>query len=128
MGAQQKKKPTTANQSLGGWGEEIAAEYLRGRGYRIVDRHWTARAAEIDIVAKEGDEYVFVEVKTRTSRRFGVPEASVSGHKLRHLIRSVQLYRAMHRILEKPCRIDVIAIEKDLHTGTHDVRHHRAAL
>lgn len=121
-------KDTSPKQTLGNWGEDIAAHYLSGLGFKIIDRHWTARAAEIDIVAKDGDEYVFVEVKTRTSRKFGIPEASVSGHKAHHLTRSVQLYLAKHRMLDKPYRIDVIAIEKDPVTGTHELRHLKAVL
>jgi len=122
------KATKNKSQSLGTWGEQVATEFLRGCGFQIIDRHWTARAAEIDIIAKDNDEYVFVEVKTRTSRRFGIPEASVSGHKAHHLIRSVELYRAKHKILDKPCRIDVIAIEKDRATGTHELRHLKAVL
>lgn len=123
-----RKATKDKNQSLGGWGEDQAAQYLRSLGFIIIDRHWTARAAEIDIVAKDSEEYVFVEVKTRTSRRFGIPEASVSGNKAHHLVRSVQLYLAKHRIVDAPYRIDVIAIEKDPVAGTHELRHLKAVL
>ncbi len=124
----QKAKGKTQKETLGGWGEDLAANYLRSLGYRIIKRHWTARAAEIDIIAREGNEYVFVEVKTRTSRKFGIPEASVSGFKAHHLIRSVHLYLAKHHILDKSYRIDVIAIEKDPVAGTHTLRHLKAVL
>lgn len=121
------KKQTSA-QTLGVWGEDIAANYLRTLGYTIITRHWTARAAEIDIIARDGNEYVFVEVKTRSSRVYGLPEESVSGAKMRHLFRSVHLYRLKHHIMNMPFRMDVVAIEKDLTTGTHELRHLKAVL
>lgn len=110
-------------QTLGNWGEDVATNYLRSLGYKIVARHWTARAAEIDIIAKEGDEFVFVEVKTRSSRFFGLPEESIYGHKVHRLIRAVELYRAKNRIVDKPYRIDAVAIERDPIDGTHELRH-----
>ncbi len=121
-------QPETGRQGLGAWGEDVAVAYLQKIGYRIIARHWLARAAEIDIVAKDKDEYVFIEVKTRSSRAFGLPEDAVSGFKVQRLVRGVELYRLKYAITAMPYRIDVVAIEKDPQTGTHELRHLKAVV
>lgn len=97
---------------LGGWGETMAAEYLVGIGYVILERNFRTQYGEIDLVAQIEDILVFVEVKTRTSRKFGYPEESISPKKKEHLLASAQAYVQSHQELERDWRIDVLAIEQ----------------
>lgn len=97
---------------LGGWGETIAAEYLAGKGYIILERNIRTQYGEIDLIALDKEILVFVEVKTRTSRKFGYPEEAISLKKKEHLLASAQAYLQTHQELERDWRIDVLAIER----------------
>ncbi len=112
-----------ARATLGKWGEDIAARFLIKKGYSILDRHWTSRIGELDIVAKKADDYIFVEVKTRSSNRFGLPEDAVYGHKQDRLRRMVELYLLKHRLHDVPYQIDTIAIEYEPKTKKTTIRH-----
>jgi putative endonuclease len=102
--------------SLGRQGEEIAAAYLEGMGYELVVRNWRTRAGELDIVAREGNWLVFVEVRTRRAAvdggtpALGIPEESVTPRKQMRLVAMSEAY-----LFEMPWqgtwRIDVIALE-----------------
>jgi len=74
--------------------EERACEYLRSKGYEIVVRNWRSRSGEIDIIAREGDVLVFVEVKSRSQRTHGGPEGSVDSPKQRRIISSARMFLA----------------------------------
>lgn len=95
---------------LGRLGEDLAARYLRGRGYEIIERNYRCQAGEIDIVAKDGSWLVFVEVRTRTGRYFGTPEESITPAKKAHLLLAAQTY-ADEKGWDGYWRIDVVAIE-----------------
>lgn len=99
------------NQRLGRRGERIAAWYLRLRGYRILARNYRTPYGELDLVARQGDEVVFVEVKTRTARTYGYPEEAVHAGKLRHIVAAAEVYRTRERRANQPFRIDVISVE-----------------
>lgn len=109
-----------AQQRVGRWGEQAAAEYLEKRGYVILARNFRAERGEVDIIAREGDALVFVEVKARSSNRYGYPEYSVSPKKRLHLLSAAEKY-----ILEHPefrtWRVDVIAVEGE--TGLPKITH-----
>lgn len=79
-------------QELGKLGEEQAAAYLQERGYRLLARNYRCRLGEIDIVAQDKDVLVFVEVRCRTSGRFGLPQESVQWRKQTRLRRAAQYY------------------------------------
>ncbi len=98
-------------QDLGRWGETIAEEFLVKQGYRIVARNARTPYGEIDLVARQGDATVFVEVKTRTSASYGFPEEAITVRKREHLIESSQAYLQEHPELDGDWRIDVIAIQ-----------------
>jgi putative endonuclease len=104
------KGPQAAGKKLGGWGEQRAAEYLETKGYRILDRNVRTPYGEIDLVAETNLQLVFVEVKTRSSTRFGQPEEAIDEDKLTHMIESAESYLIEHPNLEGDWRIDVIAI------------------
>jgi putative endonuclease len=109
------KMPDAKNnrrQKLGAWGEKVAATHLEAQGYQITARNWRCAQGEIDLIAKAGDELVFVEVKTRKGRAAGTPEEGLTRAKQRKLMKLAQLYVAEHD-LDVDWRIDLVAIELD---------------
>ncbi len=94
---------------LGKAGEDMAAEYLKKKGYRILERNWRFGRNEIDIVARDGNIVVIAEVKTRSSSFFAEPETAVTRDKQRILVRSANAYVRYNRI-NLEVRFDVIAI------------------
>ena len=97
------------NQKIGRWGEDTAAEYLRERGYEILDKNARTPYGEIDLVARRDELTVFVEVKTRTSRRFGLPEDAITPRKQAHMLAAAEHYAAEHEI--DSWQADVLAVE-----------------
>lgn len=97
------------NQRIGKWGEEVATEYLAGRGYEILARNARTPYGEIDIVAKQSEIVIFVEVKTRTSNKMGLPEESINARKRQHMLSAAEHYAAENEI--DHWQIDVISIE-----------------
>jgi putative endonuclease len=106
-------------------GEGLAAAFLRLKGYTIEARNWRCAFGEIDIVARDGDTLVFVEVKARRDRSAGTPEEAVDLRKRRRLVRLAQAYLARRTGPEQPCRFDVIAVETGRVLPT--IRHVRSA-
>jgi putative endonuclease len=100
---------------LGQWGESVAATHLEAQGYRVVERNWRCSLGEIDIVAQDGEVLVFVEVKTRQSINFGLPEESITPRKAQRLIDLGVQYCADHALDDVEWRIDLVAIEIDNH-------------
>lgn len=98
-------------QLVGKFGEDLAAKYLKKIGYKIIERNFRIRGGEIDIIAKDGDTLVYIEVKTRTSSNFGTAEESVNFYKLRFLERAAKFYRLQRKSLPEQERIDVVAID-----------------
>lgn len=94
---------------MGKRGEEIARRYLRDHGYRIVARNWRCRFGEIDIIARDEEMLVFIEVKTRTGTGFGGAEGAVTPHKQARLIAAARSYMSEVRT-ELAMRFDVVAI------------------
>jgi putative endonuclease len=107
--------------SLGRKGEELALDFLKKQGYRIIERNYRCRAGEIDIVAKEGSSLAFVEVKTRQSTHFGLPEEAVSYEKRHHLTRAASVYLIHHHIKEAKCRFDVVSVLMN-ESGVKEIR------
>lgn len=97
------------NQRVGKWGEQVAVETLLARGCEVVGRNVRTPYGEIDIVAKQGDTIIFVEVKTRTSNTMGLPEDSITARKREHMIACAEHYAMEHEI--DGWQIDVISIE-----------------
>lgn len=102
-------------------GEDIAAEFLKKKGFKIIDRNFRIRGGEIDIVALENDTLVFVEVKTRTSERFGSALEAITPWKLRALIKTAEFYKLKHRGLPDAMRIDAVAIMLDYDNSVKDI-------
>lgn len=91
-------------------GEERAVEYLRARGYVVIERNFRCRVGEIDIVARDGDALVFVEVRTRADDRFGTALETVTPAKQRRVARVAEVYLTMRRLHAAVCRFDVVGI------------------
>ena len=91
-------------------GEECAADWLAKEGYVILERRFRCPMGEIDIIARQGRIIVFVEVKTRSSARYGTGSEAISRWKERHLISAATLYCKRFHLEEVPCRFDVISI------------------
>jgi len=97
--------------ALGALGEKRAREFLKKRGYRIVETNFRCREGEIDIIARDKDYLVFVEVRTRTGSQFGTPEESITFAKREKLTSVALAYLQTHKNLPSLWRFDVVAIE-----------------
>lgn len=109
----------SANQrrQLGAFGESAARAYLIRQGYTLLAANWRCRAGELDLIARTGDQVVFVEVRTRRCGSAGTPEESLTPQKRERLARLAWHYFASQGIEDPPpWRIDLIAIEVD-HAG-----------
>jgi putative endonuclease len=95
---------------LGREGEDRAASYLVKRGYRILERNYSTRQGEIDLIALDRDEVVFVEVKTRTNDAYGSPEHAVNRRKQGRMIKAALGYIKSRKLHQVPCRFDVVAV------------------
>lgn len=101
------------NLGTGALGEELAANYLIARGYQILERNFRCKGGEVDIVVRApGSEkcLVFVEVKTRRSLTYGVPQLAVTPFKQRQISKAALTWIAKHRLHDHNARFDVIAI------------------
>lgn len=113
--------PTTNKREQGTAGEDVAVQFLEKNGYKILERNYRFERAEIDIIAQDGEELVFVEVKTRRSDSYGAPEDAVTEEKQEQIRAAAEGYLYQHDIDNRPCRFDIVAIEfKD---GKRELRH-----
>ena len=102
---------TMQRQALGKSGEDAAVAELERRGYAILARRYRAPQGEIDIVARDGETIVFVEVKAKETVEFGTAAEAVTAHKQRKVISVAVDYLARHRLIRSPCRFDVVTID-----------------
>jgi putative endonuclease len=100
------------NRSVGSLGEEIAANYLTARGFRILERNFRCKGGEVDIIARDpGDKsLVFIEVKTRRGLTYGVPQLAVTPFKQRQISKAALTWLSKNRLHDTNARFDVIAI------------------
>ena len=111
-------KPLTFRRIRGNFGEEAAAKFLRKSNYRIVERNFSALGCEIDLIVKNRDFLVFVEVKTRkldpsAETVYTKPAAAVDLEKQQHIIKAAKCYLAQGKPKEKKCRFDVVEVYLD---------------
>ena len=99
--------------TTGELGELVAQEYLKKKGYRIIETNYRTRYGELDIVARNKNTLVFTEVRTKTSLNFGIPEESITPTKSRHLAAAANIYRQHHEKLPENWRIDFISVLLD---------------
>jgi putative endonuclease len=98
------------NREKGKLGEELAVQELEKKGYQILERNFSTRFGEIDIIAKDGEVVVFVEVKAKTGILMGTPEEMIDASKLKRVENMAYVYLGQQKAL---CRIDVVAIVLD---------------
>lgn len=94
---------------LGQYGEKLARKFLKKQGYKILGRNYRTKAGEIDIIARDKESLVFVEVKTRSDSSFGHPEMNVHPKKLQNFRAASQLY-ILENNIRKPFQLDVVSI------------------
>lgn len=104
---------TRARRRLGEVGEEAAVNYLGRLGYQILARNYCCPLGEIDIVARDGNTTVFVEVRLKTSYTFGTAEESITTRKAQRLKRLALYYLQKNGLLHSSCRIDLLAIKAE---------------
>ncbi|MEE9583541.1 MAG: YraN family protein [Dehalococcoidales bacterium] len=104
---------STKRRDTGRLGEGLAREFLKKRGFRIVESNYRCPEGEIDIIARHKDVLIFIEVRTKTGPEFGSPEESITGAKKKRLIATAYHYRQAHASLPPLWRIDFVAVELD---------------
>ena len=114
----------TFNKTLGAFGESEAEKYLKKNGYKILEKNYRySRLAEIDIIAKDKDTIVFVEVKTRSNLKFGHPFEAINKTKLQHIFQAGLFYLQNTKEKYKNYRIDIVAIIKETNEKTQKIEH-----
>ena len=101
---------TEARLALGKKGEAAARAFLERRGVHILAANYACAAGEIDLIGREREAILFIEVKTRTSEAFGPPQLAVHQRKQRQIVRAAQWFLAERRMPEVACRFDVLAV------------------
>jgi putative endonuclease len=109
----------------GAAGESLACRYLQARGFAVVARNFRCRSGEVDVVARQGDTTVFVEVKERRGRSHGQAYEAVTFGKRRRIIRAARLFAAARGLSDTPLRFDVVSI--DWVDGEPHIRHEPGA-
>lgn len=112
----------------GNMGERLAADFLKNKGYRILETNYRCRSGEIDIVAGKGNCLVFVEVRTRSNLDFGTPEESITPAKMLRMERAAEYYLQAHDGLPEEWRVDLVAIEMDRDHKVRRIGHIENAL
>lgn len=101
---------TARTKNLGNAGEIFAANYLEQIGYKILEKNFRVRSAEIDIIAEIDGLIVFVEVKTRSDTKHGLPAEAVNFRKQQKIIQAAGVFLQDEKYFDAPCRFDVIEI------------------
>lgn len=100
-----------STKNVGRTGENLAFEYIKKLGFKILARNYLIRGGEIDIVAKDGNELVFIEVKARYSHDYGLPQESITSWKIKSLKKTALFYIQKINWGSKPYRFDLVAID-----------------
>ena len=103
-------EPHNDNKTIGERGEAIAVAYLKGQKITIVERNFRCKCGEVDIIARDGKAFVFIEVKARRTLAFGPPQLAVTPFKQRQISKAALTWLAKNRLHEAAARFDVIAI------------------
>ena len=91
-------------------GEKFAQDYLRNKGYKILETNFYTKRGEIDIIAQKGNYIIFIEVKTRTNMKYGTPAMAVNSTKKKHIKFAAKIYLSLNKIKEQDVRFDVIEV------------------
>lgn len=104
-------------------GEDIAAKFLKEKGYKIIERNFRKGYGEIDIIAIHKNILVFIEVKTRTSNKFGTPFEAITYFKLKTLVKTAEFYKVLNPKLPESMRIDAVSILLDNFGNVSNIEH-----
>ena len=117
------------NQNIGKLGENIAVKYLENLKYKIIERNYSCRQGEIDIIVYDvlSKEIVFIEVKTRTNFIYGSPSESVTENKQKHIYKTAEYYVYKNKIKNVAIRFDIIEIKIDMKNKIYSINHIRNA-
>jgi putative endonuclease len=115
----------TYQKHIGDRGEQIAVRFLQEKGYRYLEKNYTSRYGELDLVMMDFDVVVFVEVKTRTSQTFGFPEEAVTPVKLERIVNAGLEWLQSHPDLPDDWRVDVIAVQLDRQGALTEINHYQ---
>ncbi len=102
----------TTTTRFGQKGEDLALDYLQKKGYHFITRNFRRTHGEIDLIMEDGNTLVFVEVKSRTNRRYGEPKEAVTPFKQQHIKYTAKSFLYAHRITDKSIRFDVVEVMK----------------
>jgi len=102
-----------SSKTIGDQGEDAACKYIEQKGSQVLERNFHSQQGEIDIVARDGDQLVFVEVKNYSYRSYGSPLGSVRKSKRESIIHAARTYLYKNKIKNRYCRFDVVAIYRD---------------
>lgn len=100
-----------STKQTGNLGEDIACQYLKKHGYKILERNFRIRGGEIDIVCKDGEYLAFVEVKTRYSHEYGLPIESMTSWKIKALLKTALFYVRKINWEDKGYRLDLVTVD-----------------
>ena len=106
---------------FGNTGENLATDYLEKQGYTILERNFYCKQGEIDIIAKDKNEIVFIEVKSRSNKLFGIPSEAVTKQKIRHLFRTARYFLYKNKMINEYIRFDVVEIL--IKSGKFNINH-----
>lgn len=108
--------------NIGTMGETIAERFIRKCGYLVLEQNYYTKMGEIDIIAKDDDYIVFIEVKTRYNNKFGTPAESITYYKQSRIYKTAQVYIMLKKLNGFSIRFDVIEINIDKNTGNYKLR------
>ena len=115
-------------QEVGKLGESLAKQHLVAKGYVVLCQNWRAKDGEIDLIVKDEEQIVFVEVKTRTSHAYGWPEESITPSKRRHMQKAAWEYLDAQKMMDADWRMDVIAIDLTSSGNLERLEHYQYAV
>lgn len=99
------------NTKTGNYGEDLACKFLKNKGYSVIERNYRIRGGEIDIVAREGDTLIFIEVKTRWSHEYGPPVESMTPWKIKALLKTAKFYVQKISWGDREYRLDFVGVD-----------------
>jgi putative endonuclease len=108
------------SRAAGASAEALASQYLVHKGFRVLDRNFTVKGGELDLVCDDGGTLVFVEVRARKNRDHGTPAETISATKRRRIILAARLYLLSRKIEDRACRFDVVTLEGGVITHLPD--------
>lgn len=113
------------NIKIGSFGQQLAADFLKQRNYQIVAQNYYTRLGEIDLIAIKDGQLIFVEVKTRLSEKFGLPEEAVTDRKKEKMYQTALQYLEKEKVNHDNFRFDIIAVQINKVKKSAIIRHHK---